>query len=54
MKVLKNLIKIKPQGEKSSDNISVVLQPIIEDFILNFICYDRDEKIFCEGNNRRC
>ena len=34
----------KKKGRKPSDNISVILQPIIDDFILNFICFDRDEK----------
>ncbi len=34
----------KEKGRKNTENISVVLQPIIEDFILNFICFDREEK----------
>ena len=34
----------KEKGRKNTDNISLILQPLIEDFLLNFICYDRDEK----------
>ena len=41
---LEKFDKDKAGGRKNTDNISVVLQPIIEDFILNFICFDRDEK----------
>ena len=43
-KSIEKFDRAKEKGRKKTDNISLILQPIIEDFLLNFICYDRDEK----------
>ncbi len=34
----------KKNGRVNTEQLSVILQPLIEDFILNVICFDREEK----------
>ena len=43
-KSIEKFDRAKEKGRRNTDNIGVILQPIIEDFILNFICFDKDEK----------